>query len=191
MNPTESALLTAIKRRAEAPATRTDQSDLCPTQIAPAVSDADLANAESRLGFRIPALLRLVYSSIGNGGFGPGYGLIGLTGGYPDDQGHSAVDLYELFRRSDPENAAWQWPGRLLPICHWGCAIYSCIDCSTDDGPIVIWDPNVWDAGTPVQSALRPAHGSTAEWFNAWVEGVSIWNEMFPMSTTSPPQTNR
>jgi hypothetical protein len=31
------------------------------------------------MGVRLPDLLRAVYTAIGNGGFGPGYGLLPLT----------------------------------------------------------------------------------------------------------------
>jgi hypothetical protein len=67
---------------------------------------------------------------IGNGGFGPGYGLIGLTNGAPDDQDKTAPAIYDWFRGGDPHDASWEWPAGLLPICHWGCAILSCVDCA-------------------------------------------------------------
>jgi hypothetical protein len=30
-----------------------------------------------------------------------------------------------------------QWPKQPLPICDWGCANWSCLDCGSSDGPIV------------------------------------------------------
>jgi hypothetical protein len=38
-----------------------------------------VAEDEERLGFSLPALLRQVYLQVGDGGFGPGYGLFSLT----------------------------------------------------------------------------------------------------------------
>lgn len=179
MTAAEFELLAAVRRRALDPATRTDQWELSPTIIAPVASEAELSRVESRLELRIPSLLRQVYLGVGNGGFGPGYGLMGLTGGFTDDQGHSAADLYELFRRPDPTALIWEWPARVVPICHWGCAIYSCVDCSTDHGQILIWDPNVWDEGAPVRTALRRGHRRVADWFQSWVQGDNIWDSMF------------
>ena len=41
--------------------------------------------AEERLGFPLPPLLGALWVEVGNGGFGPGYGLFGLEGGHEDD----------------------------------------------------------------------------------------------------------
>src|SRR6266404_724628 len=34
------------------------------------------------------------------------------------------------------------WPERLVPICNWGCAVYSCVDCSTSEYLMTVFDPN-------------------------------------------------
>src|SRR3974390_643146 len=47
----------------------------------PCVSSKLVAAAEVQLGFPLPALLREIYLKVGNGGFGPGCGLVGLEGG--------------------------------------------------------------------------------------------------------------
>src|SRR5258708_13239995 len=39
------------------------------------VTGEDLAQAEAQLGFGLPSFLRRLYLEVGNGGFGPGYGL--------------------------------------------------------------------------------------------------------------------
>lgn len=172
-------LIAAVRRRAQDPATRTDQAAVSPTTIAPVATEVEIVRVEARLGLRIPQVLRAIYASVGNGGFGPGYGLMGLPGGFTDDQGNSADQLYELFRQPDPEDSTWHWPAGLLPICHWGCAMYSCIDCSTDEGRVLLWDPNVWDRQTPVATVLRVGHPNVAEWFGGWAAGTNIWEQMF------------
>ena len=70
--------------------------------------------AEATLGFNLPPLLIQVYTEVANGGFGPGYGLLGLAGGFADDLGDTAVQSY-LRRRADQ---SLQWRDALLPICH-------------------------------------------------------------------------
>ena len=47
--------------------------------IPPAVAK-DLQVLERTLGFKLPELLRAVYSKVGNGGFGPAYGIVGIAG---------------------------------------------------------------------------------------------------------------
>ena len=50
---------------------------------------------------------------------------LGLGGGHRDDAGETALSLRD----------GWEsLPSALLPICHWGCAIYSLVDCSNSDG---------------------------------------------------------
>jgi hypothetical protein len=47
--------------------------------------------SERILGFEVPLLLKLLCLQIGNGGFGPGYGLLDLLTGANDDLGDNAV----------------------------------------------------------------------------------------------------
>ncbi|MBK8028120.1 MAG: hypothetical protein IPK17_01155 [Chloroflexi bacterium] len=37
----------------------------------------EIAWAEEQIGFRLPALIREIWLQVGNGGFGPGYGITG------------------------------------------------------------------------------------------------------------------
>jgi hypothetical protein len=45
-----------------------------------------IALAEVALRYSLPTLLRRLYLEVGNGGFGPGYGVLGLQGGHLDDK---------------------------------------------------------------------------------------------------------
>jgi hypothetical protein len=51
----------------------------------PPATEQQIRETEQQLGFPLPPLLRLLYTQIANGGFGPGYGIIGVAGGvdYP------------------------------------------------------------------------------------------------------------
>jgi hypothetical protein len=89
----------------------------------PHATAAMIAAAEEELGFRLPRLLRALYRFVGNGGFGPGYGLIGVPGTEPYDSGEeSVVDLYDRETRvnRDAARRADRWPKKLLPICDYG-----------------------------------------------------------------------
>lgn len=129
-------------------------------------SPAAVQEAEDLLGHRLPLLLRRLYLEIGNGGFGPGYGILGLRGGHGDDYRHTAVDLYRQAR-----SGAWgSMPAGLFPICYWGCAIYSFVDCGDREGRMWGWDPN----GAPqddIGKALFPQSMTVREWLARWVHG--------------------
>jgi hypothetical protein len=137
----------------------------------------EIANDEKRLGFALPPLLKRLYTEIGNGGFGPGYGLIGLTNGVPDDLGKTAPETYGLIRGTSRDDPSWKWPEGLLPICHWGCAILSCIDCTDPNFRMRIFDPNVhdgdWDA------CFFDESDGFDIWIREWASGVDLWSAMY------------
>jgi len=136
--------------------------------LAPA-SQADVDQIEGMLGHSMPSLLRRLYLEVGNGGWGPGYGVLGLTGGHRDDLGKTAVDLF-VDAHQDPQST-WRFlPGGLLPLCHRGCAIYSFTDCSTPDGRIWAWDPN---PGPTDGSALFDQGLNLVDWLARWVAGTA------------------
>ncbi len=53
----------------------------------PPATEEQLHETEQILGFPLPPLLRLLYTRIANGGFGPGYGIIGAIDGFPLEDG--------------------------------------------------------------------------------------------------------
>lgn len=138
-------------------------------QFQPPLCAAALDTVEQVLGFELPHVLRQLYGEVANGGFGPGYGLIGLRGGDPSDMKRDVVGEYHVFRQPDHNDPGRSWPDRLLPICHWGCAIYSCVDCSTPTGAVIRFDPNpVADDWTIAWQAER---GTLAGWLQSWLDG--------------------
>src|SRR6266849_9811607 len=96
-------------------------------RVRPPVTPADLLRAETLLGFALPPFLKRVYLEVGNGGFGPGYGLAPLftPALFPEEEVYfqpSLVHTTLWYRGED-------WPETLLYLCTWGCTIYSSIDC--------------------------------------------------------------
>lgn len=130
----------------------------------PAPADV-VEEAEDLLGCRLPPLLRRLYLEVGNGGFGPGYGMLGLRGGHRDDTRQAALGLYrQAHGTSSPH---WSFlPAGLLPVCYWGCGVYSFIDCSRPEGPMWGWDPN---PGPVDRQALFPQSLALAGWLDRWV----------------------
>ncbi len=106
-----------------------------------------------RLGFALPELLRQVYLRVANGGFGPGYGLLGVGHGATDDLGNTADSLYDLFSQADPDDPEWRWRPQVIPFSYWGCAVYSCI---TPSGMVIGFDEGAWvDDEIPLDVWLR------------------------------------
>lgn len=144
--------------------------------------DGMVLEAEDRaLGFKLPEILKRVYREIGNGGFGPGYGLIGVKGGWPDDTGRTLAEIYAIQSESalEPDDENWNWPTGLLPLCHWGCAIYSCVDCLTPENPIRIFDPSLHDADPSWRDAFFDESPSLERWLNDWANGVDLWSRSY------------
>jgi len=157
----------------------TDQDSLLGKRLLHKANPTTLANDEARLGFALPPLLKQLFLEFGNGGFGPGYGLIGMTGGAPDDTGKTALEIYLQFRSADEEEPGFCWPQSLLPICHWGCASLSCISCDEQDYPMYIFDPNAHSEETSWKDAFFKEAPAFESWITSWAEGVDLWKKSY------------
>lgn len=140
----------------------------------PPVSRERLREAERRLAFGLPEFLRTLYVEIGNGGFGPGYGLWGLPGGYPTSLPVAApdsnvVDSY-LETVASLERAGAKREAPILRICHWGCGNASGIDCSTGEGQMVFFR----DDGARIREGL-----TFRQWMEDWANGVDLWERAY------------
>src|SRR5260370_11569184 len=103
------------------------------------VTGEDLAQAEAQLCFGLLSFLRRLYLEVGNGGFGPGYGLFPLHDHSPSlaPLTGSLVAAYlgirSMSQKDTDEDLADDgrntslWPQRALTICERGCHIYSCL----------------------------------------------------------------
>jgi hypothetical protein len=135
--------------------------------------------AEEQLGFALPPLLRRAYLEVANGGFGPGYGVMGIRHGFTDDLKNTVVDLYRSYCQGDPEDPAWDWPRGLLPICHWGCVVYSAFDATTEGNPVFFMDVGAKDIGAPMSSITIPHKASLQAWLDDWLQGKDLWKEVW------------
>src|SRR5687768_9046078 len=73
----------------------------------PTVTTEVLQAAERALGFQLPELLRAVYVKLGNGGFGPEYGIVGIKGGFEVDK-CSLEACYERMLQLEQNNSLWR-----------------------------------------------------------------------------------
>lgn len=121
--------------------------------------------AERIIGRPFPRLLRRLYLEVGNGGFGPGYGVLGVAGGSRDDLGDTLLDSYRNWHSARADGAQ---PIRdsLVPLTHWGCGIYSFLDC--DDQAAGMWacDPN-----PGIEEDVFRERLTLTEWLARWLDG--------------------
>jgi len=134
-------------------------------------SEASIKDAEKSLGFAIPRLLRLCYSTVGNGGFGPGYGVIGLEGGFASDYG-TLVEAYLTLQPTLVEGYLALMKGKalpdestsrtLLPFCEFGCNMYACVGC--DDGECSVYSLE--------QGELFREKYKLQQFLEMWIDGI-------------------
>ena len=158
----------------------------------PPASADELAEAEGQLGFCLPVLLRRMYTEVSNGAWGPEYGANGLIGGARADLDRGVVAWYLSSRDSgpDPEDPGWPgWPEGLVAICHWGCAIWSCVDCSSQDGRVIRFDPNdyIGGEGASWSGAWTEERPTLAEFLADWLQGrLAFMPEVRPPACPTP-----
>jgi SMI1/KNR4 family protein SUKH-1 len=146
----------------------------------PPVTERQLHDAEARLGFQLPKFLRTLYLEVGNGGFGPGYGLWGLPGGYPTTlpmamPDSNIIDSYINDVELAVEEALGD-QGQILVICDWGCCNGSAVDCSTADGKMIF----LRDDASEVAENL-----TFIQWMEDWANGVDLWKRAYESDTRS------
>ena len=162
---TEEQLITAVFKRAANAETRTDYARLRPRKIGPPATPELMKATEQKLGFTLHPLHRRLLETVGNGGFGPGDGLVGTANGSLDVEGRSFSELREVL-----------WPNtnvKLVPLCDWGDGIWSCIDAATGS-VITMSESGLFDIGQSLQS-----------WLEEWVAGENLWQRMVVLGTTS------
>jgi hypothetical protein len=173
----DESLIQTIKSHAMEAARAASGTDGLPTKVFPTVDAQQIAEAERALGFVLPELLKALYLRVGNGGYGPGYGIVGLPGGATDDMGRNLVDLYNAYFPENPDDPHWRWPPALLPLAHLGCAMYACLDCSAPDAPVVWFEPNPHVDGEPWSDSFIPLTSSVTEWLRAWLADKDLLEE--------------
>jgi hypothetical protein len=172
------ALVSAIREKLTETPGQPSQSGPPLAPLSPAVSGQELAQEEARLGFALPPLLRLLYTRVGNGGFGPGGGLLSLRQISPKiDQ--SVATLYHQLHTSRATRGE-QWQEGIVPFAQWGDFIFSCIDLASerrDDPSVIRFEPNMPAAAThaylnggPFRGAgLIPERDRLSNWFEDWI----------------------
>jgi hypothetical protein len=153
-----------------------------------------IANVEQSLGITLPRLVVSLYSQIGNGGFGPGHGILPLippelVPSYLD----AAFDLYQELNWSPTGSAVSAATSNLLPFCEWGSGQFSCLlldDHCCDDASLVRlnegWDENttrmISREGNYRAPGLIFESSSLQDWLSDWIDGADLFGRPFRTS---------
>jgi len=161
--------ITAIKWRAQNPNTIHDMAmGLSPTPtINPCIGEDEIVEAEKALCFKLPQLLKDILMQIGNGGFGPGYGLYQLQ---------TMVHIYLEYINNNRMN----WKKSLLPTLTWGCRYESSIDCLSEEGQVYFTEIIEYNENnsSPIQIETKTQTQSFEKFMKDWAYGVNLWDEI-------------
>ena len=127
--------------------------------LAPPPPEHELAEAERALGRALPDEVKQLYA-IGDGGFGPGDGLMPLA---------EVVDRYREMTSEPYGPLGQEWPRKLLPLFDEN-PVLTCID--LDSGEIVAWDPEEIeeeDSDEDWQNSFKVEHASLAAAMQDWL----------------------
>ena len=144
-----------------------------PQKIFPPANQEEISTAERKLAMPIPDVLKRIYQEVGNGGFGPGYGLIGVGSGAKDDLGNDLVDGYLKRLERDPSEPQWQWPKGLVPFISWGGGTFTNADFAGDGRVSRFHLPTYHETGS-LTKALRPEAPSLFSYWTRWIEGEDL-----------------
>lgn len=142
----------------------------------PPATEEQLRETEGILGFSLPPMLRLLYSQLANGGFGPAYGIRGVRGGAPEEAGTLATwyqiraEKLTFFDLKEAEIQpgktftfdASSWPRSLLALCDLGCGNYIGLDSLS--GRVLSIDLLEHGFG------LTSVADSLEQWLQRWIE---------------------
>ena len=160
--PEPTGLLARLQARAHDPARAADSPDLHPHGAASVLDLRELIELERQLGGPFPPPLRQLYSEVGNGGYGPGYGL--LTAQDAVERSRAWLKMYA----EPPEH-------QLLPLAYWGCTVYSVMELGT--GRVGILDLDAVEPQLPPLRATTWQRASLDAWLLAWLDGADLFGE--------------
>ncbi|MFF4385011.1 SMI1/KNR4 family protein [Kitasatospora sp. NPDC001547] len=133
------------------------------------ITPQSLDAVEQQLGFRLHPLLAALYTTVGNGGFGPQDGLFELFEAPETEQTNTALGNCHTRGVPGGTDPWWRWPAGVLPILNWGCGMLACVDCHSADGTVLLFEPNAID-GEDASTAWFVDSHSLAEWLRTWLD---------------------
>jgi SMI1 / KNR4 family (SUKH-1) len=149
------------------------------SQALPPLTESEVQEAERLLGFRLPSLLRRLYLEVSNGDFGASCMPLILPRGARNPYSAETVVSLHWAPHSAGERVAMEqagagyfahWPRKVLIFLDQGCNMYSCVDCSKPELPVLYFDGNM---GEGVFALEAP---SLYTWFRGGFEPWRGWD---------------
>jgi hypothetical protein len=154
----------------------------------PPATEAQVLATETALGIPLPPMLRALYTTVANGGFGPATGFTGIQGGYifggdghyhtldqenEDEPSVEYVDLATFAQEQrNPLRLEWDssrrlWFKHFWPICYNGCGEDYCLDAKSGHIYLVGAGANEHHE---TRIYLIYMYSSLEEWLELWLE---------------------
>jgi hypothetical protein len=153
-----------------------------PTANVPAMLE-EVMELEAAIGYRLPEDLRKIYLEVGNGGFGPGYGLEKVH------RNDGLIASYNFARKLRSFDGNVKWPGSYLPICSGGCDLLGVVDLLSERVGFLHYEigegiPSEGIDAVPFQELTEWHSPSIKSWFESWMDGknfmeysTQFWND--------------
>jgi hypothetical protein len=130
-----------------------------------------LREAEAALGTPLPAMLARAYTEVGDGGYGPGTGLLPLE---------KVVRETRELRSGDALPHGRTWPPTLLPVVPMDPG-WTCVDAAT--GAVVDWDPEELQERSSerrFRASFSERSSSVDAWLDRWVRSKTAADRSKP-----------
>lgn len=135
----------------------------------PPATASELSAAEQRMGCRLPELLRRLYTEVANGGFGPMYGILGITQSGYRRRDTTAVDEYLAHPELNEPLG--------FPLLYAGCSVWWYVSLTKPGNPVYLFDWDGWDWPERDSPEVAISHtvSTLAEWLEWWADGHDLW----------------
>jgi SMI1 / KNR4 family (SUKH-1) len=135
----------------------------------PPATFEEVQEFEQQSGLKLPEVLQRVYLEVGNGGFGPGDGLMRLKSGKNDPIHWEALDAYLCFIDKNLIEGERKWSQYFLPICSGGCDCLGIVDVRDERVGFVQYE--LLENLELLENIVEWKALSLKNWFEAWMNG--------------------
>lgn len=164
------------------------------SQRFPPMTLSQVAELEKALKFKLPEILKRVYTEVANGGVGPGGQLVGFQGGkltegrlrQEDDEFNDAVGMYVGLMSMEIEwedfddeanDEIWEWQPGLLPLCDWEEFDLTVVDCKSKKPTALMMS---FEGHVNIRKAFKERDETVfdfpgtplEEWLASWLNGT-------------------
>lgn len=173
----DDSLLSRMKDRIRDSSRYVDLPDVVNKQhkLYPTVTMTEMEDAERKLGFRLPELLRKLYLQVGNGGFGPGYGLLALNENGAKNYHSNLVDGYLDLVNKNPGDTP-PWPKYLITLCDWGDGITSLMSAASQTSPVLRFRGDQYPYEGPWEQVMSIEALSLHVWLDDWLRDRPLFD---------------